>query len=80
LKAYKSIGKLFDYGIMGQRLKSGASLAVGLTFSFMHLLLLFQFAYNGFGVCEVLRSKIWVSVANHKHRVRRPVRVSPEGA
>jgi len=28
LKAYKSIGKLFDYGIMGQPLKSGASLAV----------------------------------------------------
>jgi hypothetical protein len=42
LKAYKSIEKLFDYGIMGQPLNSGASLAVELTFSFMHLLLLSQ--------------------------------------
>jgi len=25
LKTYKSIGKLFDYGIMGQPLNSGAS-------------------------------------------------------
>jgi len=40
------------------RINSGASLAVGLTFSFMHLLLLFQFTYNVLRIKEVAEGNL----------------------